>query len=137
MLCDGAISAMNKYGWLDGKPHGVAVDYSALPGAVPRLMLPMFGIDDVDETWINRMKETSRFYSKGGRKKSNELFTGDSKEKEDDANKNVKSAANGLMSASYEKLSALAIEVVPLLLKMEKTSASLDLTSIWAAIAEL
>lgn len=116
MLCEGAIDAMHKHGHVNGVQRGVFVDYAGLPGAIPRVMLPLFGVDDVESSWLENMVKNSEFYSKGGRVSKPLIFEGDSKTKEDEATKDIKRAANGLLQESFTKLSELALATVPAVL---------------------
>jgi hypothetical protein len=140
MLCSGAIDAMRKYGkTTTGTQRGIVVDYAGLPGAIPRVMLPLFGVS-VNTEWVDNMKINAEFYSKGAKKTS--VFTGDSKEKEENANKDIMAAADGLLKPSYGVLTKLAVEsVLPVLIKTGAAlspNAKVDTIDImWAELKEL
>lgn len=119
MLCKKAIDAMEHFGLyrdtgtdLDGSQRGLMVDYAGLPGAIPRVMLPLFGVDSVEPLWVSKMEESAQFYSKGGRKKSNQLFSGDSEEKDAKADKDVKEAAAVILQPAYETLTKMATDSI-------------------------
>lgn len=88
MLCDFALQAYEKYGKTAadaaaGSPprqRGLLVNYDLLPGAVPKLLLPLFG-QAVSPTWLEKLHAESKQYSKG-RGSGFRLFFGDSKDKE-------------------------------------------------------
>ena len=86
MLCDFALQAYEKYGKTSeaagspGRQRGLLVNYDLLPGAVPKLLLPLFG-QKVTPTWLEKLHAESKQYSKG-RGSGFRLFFGDSKDKE-------------------------------------------------------
>lgn len=119
MLCQKALSALEAYGEYrgtgtdkDGTQRGIVVDYAGLPGAIPRLMLPLFGVEDISPPWVSKMEESSQFYSKGGRKKVNEVFRGDSEEKDAAADQAIKDAAAKILQPTYEILEEMAISTI-------------------------
>jgi hypothetical protein len=64
MLCEVAYDAFLTYGKdNEGRPRAVLVDYEALPGIVPRVLLPVAG-RTVDAAWLESMKTEAAFYSK-------------------------------------------------------------------------
>lgn len=149
MLCTKAIDAMEAYGEYkstgtdrDGTQRGIVVDYAGLPGAIPRVMLPLFGVSDVSPAWISKMEESSQFYSKGGRKKSAEVFEGDSEEKDARANQEVKEAAAAILQPSYDTLSEMATSSIfgmkqPFLGEPLSPGARLDTEVLWEELSEL
>jgi hypothetical protein len=85
MLCGFALQAYEKYGKFSDatgstRQRGLLVNYDLLPGAVPKLLLPLFG-QHVTATWLEKLHAESKLYSKG-RGSSFRLFFGDSKDKE-------------------------------------------------------
>jgi hypothetical protein len=116
MLCDHAIEAMMTYGKyshgaMSGKQRGLAVDYDSMPGVVAKQVLKHFGVKDVSDAWLTKMAEESGFYSKArkGTKKSIE-FSGDSEDKENRAPKDLRDAADKLLSDSFASLTQLSKE---------------------------
>ena len=147
MLCTHAIDALNTYGTYkgttrDGTQRGIVVDYAGLPGAIPRVMLPLFGVSTVSQSLISKMEEVSQFYSKGGRKKSGEVFEGDSEDKEERADEDVKRAAENILQPSYDTLAGLSTGSI-FAMKEEfiggppSQGATLDPEHLWDELAEL
>lgn len=138
---------MQKFGKINNTQIGLVVDYAALPGAVPRLILPFFGIPIISDRWMHAMEESSKFYSKGGRE-SEKIFIEDSKQKEEKASVEVRKAADGLLQRSFEQLTALATATVPqLVYKLGHLSSSHNkfkfaimttrIEAIWSILSEM
>ena len=86
MLCNFALNAYEKYGTYTDesgrkRQRGILLNYDLLPGAVPKLLLPLFGINKITATWLGKIQSESKQYSKG-RGSGFRLFFGDSKDKE-------------------------------------------------------
>jgi hypothetical protein len=77
------------------------INYDALPGIVPRALLPLFGLDASSE-WLERMIEEASVYSKA-RSNSRE-FTGDSEEKEEKASDELARWAAIILGPSFDKM---------------------------------
>jgi len=110
MLCSYAIEAYMRHGlYHTGSLRGLFLDYEGLPGAVPRLILPLFGVD-VSHRWLTRMKAEAFQYSKGrlGEMKSGR-FTGDSYVKELRATTEINSWSDRILSGAYENMTTLSM----------------------------
>lgn len=60
--------------------RGVFIPYDSLPGFVPQVLLPLFGIAPLPVRWLAKITEESNFYSKSRGPKIR-VFEGDSKDK--------------------------------------------------------
>lgn len=123
---------MRNYGTSGEKVRGIAIDYAALPGAIPRLMLPFLGVSVISKTWLGNMKENSQFYSKSGTRSSAKSFSGDSKSKEDNADSKIKKAGIFLMKSSYDTLTKLSMKYAAEIGFTETRSA----TFIWSELSK-
>ena len=56
------------------------VPYDSLPGFVPSILLPLFGISPLPVSWLSKLTEESNYYSKSRGSKIR-VFAGDSKDK--------------------------------------------------------
>lgn len=112
MLCSSALLAYEKYGVktaADGTvvQHGMLINYDALPGIVPRAVLPMFGVNPYP-AWLAKMEQESKQYSKGRGK--SKVFEGDSADKDERATKAIQKYANAILQPTFEKLVAISEE---------------------------
>ena len=113
MLCNSALRAYEKYGVRSGADaqqpvqRGLLVNYEALPGIVPRAILPMFGVEPYP-AWLANMEETSKQYSKG--RGGNKVFKGDSKDKDERATSAIQQYAKTILEPTYSKLQSLSEE---------------------------
>lgn len=113
MLCSHAISAYNQYGTMtsslssaaegrDGqRVRGLLINYESLPGIVPRLLLPLFGVLP-DDNWLEKMKAEGSFYSKG--RGQERKFGGDSADKENRATDAIEKWAELILAPRYAEL---------------------------------
>ena len=71
MLCGAALRAYEKYGSTIDPATGTRIQrglllyYEALPGAIPKVMLPLFSRTVLTASWLEKMKVESTQYSKG------------------------------------------------------------------------
>lgn len=111
MLCSHALDAYSIYNRTDGeegrRPRGLLLNYDALPGIVPRALMPLFG-QQLDATALERMHLASQPYSKGRGMKKEAKFKGDSGDKEARAPEALRSMAELMLQPSYEQLDQLA-----------------------------
>lgn len=111
MLCEHALEAYAHHGTVSSgdtlKQRGLIVNYDSLPGIVPKVVLPLFGVV-VTESWVSKMIEESGQYSKA-RSNARE-FTGDSEDKDSRATEDITKWSNVILSPSYEKLAGLSDE---------------------------
>lgn len=100
-LCAAALDAYNTHS-LDsrGEPRGLLIEYKALPGIIPRVLLP--GKVAVTPSWVAKMREEADFYSKS--RTSNRVFTGDAQQKEERAPTALRAAAERILDPLYHKL---------------------------------
>ena len=109
MLCLSAIKNYEANGvYAGGSPRagqqrGVLVNYEALPGAVPRAILPLFGITQPSVPWLTKMASEVKIYSKG-RVFFSTAFQGDSADKEKRSTPEIKAAADTILANSYADL---------------------------------
>ena len=108
MLCLHALRAEKKFGRVlgSGRRRGMLLPYESLPGSLALIVLPLFGVSEIDRDWREKMIKNSKLYSKarvsgnyalGGRK-----FLGDSEEKNNAASKDVKNWAMKIMEPTYQ-----------------------------------
>ena len=119
MLCSYALRSFEKYGTrLDDASHeyvqrGVLVNYESLPGYVPLVLLPLFGVRPVPTAWLVRIKAESEYYSKGrGGKRMQQVFRGDSEDKDGRATEGIQKYADLILQPSYEELNRKAVEAL-------------------------
>jgi len=119
MLCSYALRSFEKYGTrLDAASHeyvqrGVLVNYESLPGYVPLVLLPLFGVRPVPTAWLVRIKAESEYYSKGrGGKRMQQVFRGDSEDKDGRATESIRKYADLILLPSYEELNRKAVEAL-------------------------
>jgi hypothetical protein len=122
MLCNHAVRAYRAHGrftngTVAGRQRGFLVNYESLPGAVPRLLLPSFGIEP-NEHWLTRMAAESKQYSKS-RGSGSKPFLGDSEDKEERATQGIQKFAKAILEPTFaemEKISSDGLrEVAPAL----------------------
>ena len=109
MLCSNALIAdknFNTYNTSDGVSHqrGMLIPYESLPGSLSRIVLPLFGLKNIDVQWLKKMKAESQFYSKGRQVKKVGKFSGDSQEKNRKSSYIVKLWASSVLLPSYEAM---------------------------------
>jgi hypothetical protein len=107
MLCNSALHAYEKYGVRTDSAgtvtqRGLLVNYEALPGIVPRAILPMFGVDPY-AGWLTKMEQESKQYSKG-RGGNTKIFKGDSQDKDERATRAIQKYAKAILEPTYTKL---------------------------------
>lgn len=118
MLCNYAIRNFEKFGTrVDPQtkelvPRGLLVNYDALPGYVPRILLPHFGIDPLPPSWLAKITEESNYYSKGRGSKAR-AFTGDSADKDSRATDAIQEYAEKILAPTYATLEQLGRKSVP------------------------
>ena len=82
--------------------RGLLINYEALPGVVPRALLPMFGVKP-SPIWLAKMAQVTTFYSKGRKAKAG-VFAGDSEQKDKGSNEAIQTYAKLLLSDSFSQL---------------------------------
>ena len=107
MLCNSALHAYEKFGVRTDSAgtvtqRGLLVNYEALPGIVPRAILPMFGVDPYPG-WLTKMEQESKQYSKG-RGGNTKIFKGDSQDKDERATRAIQKYAKAILEPTYTKL---------------------------------
>ena len=118
MLCSFAIRNLEKFGTrLDPKSkqlvqRGLLINYDSLPGYVPQVLLPLFGINPLPSAWLDKISEESAFYSKSRGAAKKLKFTGDSKDKDDRATANIQLYAEKILSPTYLVLQERALEAL-------------------------
>mmetsp|Transcript_15280 Transcript_15280/g.23007 ORF Transcript_15280/g.23007 Transcript_15280/m.23007 type:complete len:862 (+) Transcript_15280:57-2642(+) len=131
MLCEHAVEAYEKYGVYDeaslransqavqdgviragraqvevGAQRGILIDYQSLPGIIPRVVLPLFGVEPSDQ-WVQNMITESQEYSKGrGKGPKSGTFKGDSADKEKHATDAIEQWAEKILAPTYNKMYA-------------------------------
>jgi hypothetical protein len=106
MLCNNAIRAYKEYGtYNDSQQRGFLVNYDSLPGSIPRVLLPSFGVEPSDY-WLSKMAVESKSYSKG--RNVPKLFFGDSEDKEERATAAIQQFSNSILQSSYEEMAAIS-----------------------------
>ena len=114
MLNTFALDAYDKYKTRYDKngqiiQRGLLINYESLPGVIPKVLLPMFGIVP-SNTWIQKMKVESSFYSKGRGTKNIKLFKEDSLDKEERSTQYIQQHSKLFLEPSYLKLRSFALE---------------------------
>ena len=115
MLCNSAIRNLEKYGTrLDPSTQqlvqrGVLINYDALPGYVPQILLPHFGIDPVPPAWLQKIEDESNFYSKSRGVKSR-TFQSDSADKDSRSTAAIKEYAEKILMPTYKTLEEKAVQ---------------------------
>jgi hypothetical protein len=118
MLCNYAIRNYEKHGTrLDPStkelvPRGLLINYDALPGYVPQILLPHFGIDPLPAAWLLKVTEESNFYSKSRGTKA-KTFSGDSHDKDSRATKAIQEFAEKILTPTYLTLEQLGRKSIP------------------------
>jgi hypothetical protein len=119
MLCEFALEAYEAYGKYEGgseRARGLLLDYQHLPGAVPALFLPHFGLPQAPAPLLRSMAKESLQYSKSSKRNQNRgksgAFSGDSEDKEKRASPAIDEWAEKIMGPTYEKMGALALPVL-------------------------
>ncbi len=116
MLCKHALSAYEKYGMITdsggkSRQRGMLVNYESLPGSVPKVLLPLFGVEPTD-VWLAKMAESATKYSKGRGGSRDKIFTGDSQDKDTRATDEIVRNANLILQPTYEKMEAIAVGIL-------------------------
>jgi hypothetical protein len=78
-------------------------------GAIPRVMLPMFGVF-VDSYWLAKMSEVTSFYSKGRKQKRE--FTGDSHDKDKRSTTEIQKYAKLILSPTFTTLENAYVDAI-------------------------
>ena len=108
MLCNHALDAMKTFGKFDSnEQRGMLIDYDGLPGVIPRVVLPLFGVKNVPNEWMRSMEMETKFYSKS-RKGSKSTFNGDSEDKDKRATAEIRTAAEAILAPTFEKMTQFA-----------------------------
>ena len=81
------------------------MNYESLPGSIPRVLLPSFGVEPSDY-WLSKMAVESKSYSKG--RNVPKLFFGDSEDKEERATAAIQQFSNSILQSSYEEMAAIS-----------------------------
>jgi hypothetical protein len=109
MLCTFALKAYDKYGTkLNIYNHpiqrGFLINYEMLPGVIPRIILPLSGID-ASLSWLSHMIDESTFYSKSrNRQDKLNTFEGDSQDKEQRSTQAIQQYSKSLLEPNYIEL---------------------------------
>lgn len=109
MLCTHAIRNYEKFGTrLDPVTNtlvqrGVLINYDSLPGYVPQLLLPLFGISPLPAAWLLKLTEESNYYSKSRGTKIR-TFKSDSKDKDSRATEQIQLYAEKILAPTYKLL---------------------------------
>jgi hypothetical protein len=124
MLCEHALDALEEFGRYESDParsRGLLLDYKFLPGAVPNVLLPHFGLAEApSSSLLTRMAKESVQYSKSGSRHPGKVkaktvkgvFIGDSEDKEKRSTDAIDEWAQRLMAATYEKMGALSLPAI-------------------------
>ena len=120
MLCEHALDALEEFGRYESDParcRGLLLDYKFLPGAVPNVLLPHFGLAEApSSSLLTRMAKESAQYSKSSSRNVKRgkagIFTGDSEDKEKRSTGAIDEWAQRLMAATYEKMGALSLPAI-------------------------
>jgi hypothetical protein len=124
MLCNHALDAMKTFGKFDsGRQRGMLIDYDGLPGVIPRVALPLFGVKEVPGEWIRSMETETKFYSKSRKGKQNS-FSGDSEDKDKRATDEIRAAAEAILVPTFEKMTQYAKKSVLAAAPSSEVSAS-------------
>jgi hypothetical protein len=104
MLCRSALSAYAAHSVFPNtqRQRGLLINYESLPGIIPRVVLPLFGVTDMSTHWLHKMGEESSFYSKG--RQAVRSFTGDSADKEERATRDIQQYSKLLLAESFEQM---------------------------------
>ena len=82
--------------------RGLLINYESLPGVVPRLVLPLFGVHEISSAYLHKMEEESSYYSKGRQRVRS--FSGDSADKEERATHSIQQFSKLILSSTYNQL---------------------------------
>lgn len=94
------VSAFSKEGNL--KQRGLLINYESLPGAIPRIVLPMFDVQP-SKSWIMTMKRESQQYSKGRGGRVG-VFAGDSQDKDKRSTPAIREYSDLILGSSYQQM---------------------------------
>ncbi len=97
MLCSNALQVHPITS--EGKQRAVLLNYDSLPGAVPKILLPLFNVE-LDKPWLEKMKLESKHYSKSRGSKF-KLFFGDSKDKDERATSGIQKFSDLILAPSF------------------------------------
>ena len=112
MLCTFAIEsyqAFSKDKTNTEHQRGMLINYEGLPGIIPKVILPMFGVSPSEE-WVRRMAIESGSYSKKNIK--SKKFEGDSEKKERKASDKVNKYAEEILEPTYQKMLKMTLESI-------------------------
>lgn len=122
MLCAFALAAYEKYATFasdNSRQRGMLLNYESLPGAVPRALLPMFGIRQVPAPWLRQMAVEAGSYSKS-RGAGTHNFQGDSEEKDSGATPAIRNYAQLIMQPTFEKMTHLSKDALERVMSEEE-----------------
>lgn len=109
MLCSFALRNYEKFGTYANpvtgqlQQRGLLINYDSLPGYVPHILLPHFGINPLPPAWLLKITEESNYYSKSRGSKLR-TFTGDSQDKDSRATKDIQTFAESILAPSFAQL---------------------------------
>ena len=109
MLCSYALRNYEKFGTYlnptsgEQQQRGLLINYDALPGYVPQILLPHFGISPLPPAWLEKITEESNYYSKSRGTKLR-TFTGDSHDKDSRATEEIQTYAEKMLAPSFLQL---------------------------------
>lgn len=120
MLCNAALNTYTAHGLYPstGNQRGMLVNYDSLPGAVPKALLPLFGISQISPEWIAHMLRVSTKYSKA--RSTGSSFTGDSRQKNARATVEMRRYAAAIMQPTYASLLNYTKEALATVLSPEE-----------------
>jgi hypothetical protein len=115
MLCNYAIRNFEKFGTRvdpvskELVQRGLLINYDSLPGYVPQVLLPLFGIDPLPAAWLQKLTEESNYYSKSRGTKLR-TFKSDSEDKDMRATEAIEKFADKILAPTYKVLEAKALQ---------------------------
>jgi hypothetical protein len=115
MLCNYAVRNFEKYGTRvdpvskELVQRGLLINYDSLPGYVPQVLLPLFGIDPLPAAWLLKLTEESNFYSKSRGTKLR-TFKSDSEDKDSRATEAIENFADKILAPTYKVLEEKALQ---------------------------
>jgi len=119
MLCESALDAYEEFGHYEGDPdrhRGLLLDYKMLPGAVPNLLLPHFGLPPAPPALLKSMTKESVQYSKSSlrniKRGKSGVFSGDSEDKEKRATTAIDEWAEKILGPTFDKMTSLSLPVI-------------------------
>lgn len=113
MLCSSAVAAFDQFSNYSitnsnrANPRGFLINYESLPGIIPTVILPHFGVE-VSPRWRERMAEESVNYSKG--RSTSRKFESDSADKEERATAAIQKYSTAVLQSNYEIMVKKSLE---------------------------